>query len=141
MWREQGRRRGRRETRRHRGHGEARPGQTEREALEIHYRNSLDLCGRSTTETAWISAGDPLPKQPGSLREIHYRNSLDLCGRSTTETARIFLCTFAFISPLRFELASNLEEGIEDRFADVVEFRLKMIDEFMQPFIHDLFDV
>ena len=87
------------------------------------------------------STGDSLPKQPGSLREIHYRNCQDLCGRSTTETARIFLCTFAFISPLRFELASNLEEGIEDRFADVVEFRLKMIDEFMQPFIHDLFDV
>ena len=51
------------------------------------------------------------------------------------------LCTFAFISPLSFELALNLEEGIEDRFADVVEFRLKMIDEFMQPVIHDLFDV
>ena len=27
---------------------------------------------RSTTETAGISAGDPLPIQPGSLREIHY---------------------------------------------------------------------
>ena len=51
------------------------------------------------------------------------------------------LCTFAFISALRFELASHLEEGIEDRFADVVEFRLKKIDEFMQPVIHDLFDV
>jgi hypothetical protein len=53
----------------------------------------------------------------------------------------LLLCTFAFISPLSFELASNLEEGIEDRFADVVEFRLKMIDEFMQSVIHDLFDV
>lgn len=62
------------------------------------------------------------------------------CGRSTTETAGIFLCVFA---PLRLLLllASNLEEGIEDRFADVVEFRLKMIDEFMQSVIHDLFDV
>ena len=82
--------------------------------------------GRSSTETAGISTGDPL-----------------------SETARIFLCvfatlrlcTFAFISSLSFELASNLEEGIEDRFADVVEFRLKMIDEFMQSVIHDLFDV
>ena len=69
------------------------------------------------------STGDPLPKLPGS------------------SFASLRLCTFAFISPLRFELASNLEEGIEDRFADVVEFRLKMIDEFMQPVIHDLFDV
>jgi len=66
------------------------------------------------------------------ILEIHYRNSLDL---------PLCLCTFAFISALRFELASHLEEGIEDRFADVVEFRLKMIDEFMQPIIHDLFDV
>ncbi len=78
------------------------------------------------------NTGDPLPKQPGSLREIHYRNSRDLPLR---------LCTFAFISSLSFELASNLEEGIEDRFADVVELRLKMIDEFMQSVIHDLFDV
>ncbi len=99
------------------------PGQTIREMREIHYRNSRDLCGRSTTETARISTGDPLPKQPGS------------------SFAPLRLCTFAFISALRFELASNLEEGIEDRFADVVEFRLKMIDEFMQPVIHDLFDV
>ena len=53
---------------------------------------------RSTTETARISTGDPLPKQPGSLREIHYRNSQDLCGRSTTETNGIYLCVFA---PLR----------------------------------------
>jgi len=77
------------------------------------------------------NTGDPLPKQPGSLREIHYRNSQDLTLR---------LCVFA---PLRLFLllASNLEEGIEDRFADVVELRLKMIDEFMQPVIHDLFDV
>jgi len=30
------------------------PGQTIKEILEIHYRNSLDLCGRSTTETAGI---------------------------------------------------------------------------------------
>jgi hypothetical protein len=73
------------------------PGQTIREMREIHYRNSRDLCGRSTTETAGISAGDPLPKQPGSLREIHYRNSLDLPLR---------LCVFA---PLRLFLllASN----------------------------------
>jgi len=65
------------------------------------------------------------------ILEIHYRNSLDLPLR---------LCVFA---PLRLFLllALNLEEGIEDRFADVVEFRLKMIDEFMQPVIHDLFDV
>jgi hypothetical protein len=30
------------------------PGQTIREMREIHYRNSQDLYGRSTTETAWI---------------------------------------------------------------------------------------
>ena len=53
---------------------------------------------RSTTETARISTGDPLPKQPGSLREIHYRNSRDLCGRSTT-FASLRPCVFAFISP------------------------------------------
>ena len=94
--REWKRKKGNRETQRHRGHGEARLGQTIREMREIHYRNSQDL----------------------PLR----------------------LCVFA---PLRLLLllASNLEEGIEDRFADVVEFRLKMIDEFMQPVIHDLFDV
>lgn len=62
------------------------------------------------------------------------------CGRSTTETAGILLCVFAPLH-LCVYLALNLEEGIEDRFADVVEFRLKMIDEFMQSVIHDLFDV
>jgi len=93
---EQGSGRGRRETRRHRGHREACPGHTK------------------------------------EMREIPYPKQQDLALR---------LCTFAFISSLSFELASNLEECIEDRFADVVEFRLKMIDEFMQPVIHDLFDV
>lgn len=80
MCSEQGSGRGRRETQRHRGHGEVCPGQNIRKMREIHYR--------------------------------------------------LFL-----------RLALNLEEGIEDRFADVVEFRLKMIDEFMQSVIHDLFDV
>lgn len=96
MCSEQGSGRGRRETQRHRGHGEVCPGQNIRKMREIHYRNSRD---------------PPLR-----------------------------LCVFA---PLRLllRLALNLEEGIEDRFADVVEFRLKMIDEFMQSVIHDLFDV
>ena len=53
---------------------------------------------RSTTETARISTGDPLPKQPGSLREIHYRNSRDLCGRSTTfASLRLFLLESTFV--------------------------------------------
>jgi len=49
-------------------------------ATEIHYRNSQDLYGGSTTETAGISAGDPLP-MPGS------------------SPASLRPCVFAFISP------------------------------------------
>ncbi len=51
---------------------------------------------RSTTETAGISAGDPLPKQPGSLREIPY--ILFTPDHYLRASAFFFPCVFAFIS-------------------------------------------
>ena len=55
---------------------------------------------RSTTETAGISAGDPLPKQPGSLREIHYLFTPDhyLRASASSSLASLRPCVFAFIS-------------------------------------------